>query len=107
MSSKRQSQSQGNLLTLVKKSEKTIVPDRYKVLLHNDDYTTVEFVVEIIRSVFHVSLEKAEQLTMEVHHKGVAVVGVYTHEVAETKAAQVMKEAERREYPLLCTVELT
>jgi ATP-dependent Clp protease adaptor protein ClpS len=104
MSFNDESQLQGNLLTLVEKSEKTKVPSRFKVLLHNDDFTSVEFVVEIIRGIFHVSHELAEQLTMEVHHKGVAVVGIYTHEVAETKAAQVMKEAERQEYPLLCTV---
>ena len=85
--------------------KKTAQPPLYKVLLHNDDYTTQEFVVEILQTVFHHHPTDAVQIMLHVHTKGIGVAGVYTHEVAETKVATVTALAEEHEYPLLCTLE--
>jgi len=81
-------------------------PRMWRVILHNDDYTTQEFVVGILRNVFRKSEPEAVRIMMEVHQKGKGVAGVYSHEVAETKAAQVKALAERDEFPLLCTLEV-
>ncbi len=80
-------------------------PSRYKVLLHNDDYTTMEFVVYILKSVFGKSSEQATAIMLQVHHDGQGVCGVYTHEVAETKMKKVSTEAKKNGHPLLCTIE--
>src|ERR687883_1334229 len=80
-------------------------PPLYKVLLHNDDFTTMEFVVYVLQSVFAQPEEEAFRIMLKVHLEGVGVAGVYTYEVAETKAAKVTELARAHEYPLLCTVE--
>ncbi len=80
-------------------------PPRYKVILHNDDYTTMEFVVEILVNVFGKSLEKAMQIMLNVHNKGKAVCGVYTREIAETKVETVHHLAGSRGFPLKSTME--
>jgi ATP-dependent Clp protease adaptor protein ClpS len=80
-------------------------PPMYKVLLHNDDYTTMEFVVRVLQSVFHRSHAEATQIMLHVHKNGLGVAGVYTHEVAETKVAIVDAMARQHEYPLRCTME--
>ena len=80
-------------------------PKMYKVLLHNDDYTTMEFVVYILQSVFHRSEADAVQIMLHVHRTGIGVAGVYTHEVAETRVQQVETIAKQNEYPLRCSVE--
>ena len=80
-------------------------PPLYKVLLHNDDFTTMEFVVFVLQTVFGHSDASAVRVMLHVHQRGVGVAGVYTHEIAETKAAKVKALAEAREFPLLCTVE--
>jgi ATP-dependent Clp protease adaptor protein ClpS len=80
-------------------------PSRWKVLLHNDDYTTMEFVVWILEQVFHRSEGEAIAIMLQVHQQGLGVAGVYTHEVAEMKVAQVENLARASEYPLLCTME--
>jgi len=80
-------------------------PPLYKVLLHNDDYTTMEFVVEVLRTVFHHDSERAVRIMLNVHQRGVGVAGTYPREVAETKAEKVMSLARAAEFPLLCTVE--
>ncbi|HUI25351.1 MAG TPA: ATP-dependent Clp protease adapter ClpS [Candidatus Kryptonia bacterium] len=85
-----------------KKLEK---PKLYKVLLHNDDYTTMEFVVQVLQAVFHKPLAEATQIMLHVHKKGIGVCGVYTYEVAETKVAQVLGLAKAHEFPLQCTME--
>jgi len=77
----------------------------YKVLLHNDDYTTMEFVVEILTRFFHLDEPRAYQIMMNVHRNGIGVAGVFTREVAETKVAQVTAYARRQEHPLKCTME--
>lgn len=80
-------------------------PDMYKVLLHNDHYTTMEFVVEVLRVVFHKSILDATKIMLDVHRKGVGLVGMYTYDVAQTKAGRVVEMAKKREFPLRCTVE--
>lgn len=80
-------------------------PPLYKVLIHNDDYTTMEFVVFILQTVFQHEEVEAVQIMLSVHMQGVGVAGIYTYEIAETKVAQVLSLARAREFPLLCTVE--
>ena len=80
-------------------------PKLYKVLLHNDDYTTMEFVVHVLQTVFHKALAEATQIMLHVHRKGIGVCGVYTYEVAETKVAQVLEMAKSYEFPLQSSME--
>jgi len=81
------------------------VPRRYKVIFHNDDYTTMEFVVEVLKRFFHKTDAEAVHLMLTVHQKGAAVVGVYTRDVAETKSQEVMTYARDNGMPLLLTTE--
>jgi ATP-dependent Clp protease adaptor protein ClpS len=80
-------------------------PRLYRVLLHNDDYTTMEFVVAILQSIFHHSEASASSIMLHIHRGGVGVAGVFTYEIAETKVGEVQKAAEEAEFPLLCTME--
>jgi ATP-dependent Clp protease adaptor protein ClpS len=80
-------------------------PPLYRVVLINDDYTPMEFVVEILESVFGMERTRATQVMLEVHTKGKGVCGVYNFEIAETKVAQVMGIAKQHQHPLLCTME--
>ncbi len=80
-------------------------PPMYKVLLHNDDYTTMEFVVEILMFVFKKSSEEAVKIMLNVHHKGVGICGVYPYEVSETKVKTVDALARENDFPLKCTME--
>lgn len=80
-------------------------PPRYKVLLHNDDYTTMEFVVHILKTIFGKSQVEAIQIMLNVHRKGIGVCGVYTAEVAETKVSLVRHLARKEGFPLKCTME--
>ena len=80
-------------------------PRLYKVLLHNDDYTTMEFVILILETVFHKSTNDATQIMLNVHHKGVGVAGIYTKEICETKISTVHQLAKKNEYPLRCSME--
>lgn len=80
-------------------------PPLYKVLLHNDHYTTMEFVVQVLQAVFHHNLERAMRIMLHVHERGVGVAGVYAMEIAETKAEKAMSMARAAEFPLLVTVE--
>ena len=84
---------------------KTKKPSQYKVLLLNDDYTPMEFVVSILMGIFKRSQEEATKIMLAVHQKGVGVCGIYTFEVAETKVGQVMDAAKRGQHPLKCTLE--
>ena len=85
-----------------KKLEK---PPMYKVLLHNDDFTTMEFVVFVLSTVFKRSEAESVVIMLKVHNEGVGVAGVYTYEVAKMKADKAMNMARSREFPFLCTVE--
>ncbi|MCL4148925.1 UNVERIFIED_CONTAM: hypothetical protein GTU68_060278 [Idotea baltica] len=80
-------------------------PPLYRVLLLNDDYTTMEFVILVLRTVFHHSEEKAAQIMLHVHQRGSGICGVFTREVAETKVDQVVQLAQESEHPLQCTME--
>ena len=80
-------------------------PPLYRVVLLNDDYTPMEFVVNILESIFGMERTRATQVMLEVHTKGKGVCGVYNFEIAETKVAQVMGLAQQHQHPLLCTME--
>jgi ATP-dependent Clp protease adaptor protein ClpS len=80
-------------------------PRMFKVLLHNDDYTTMEFVVEVLQRVFNKSTAEATLLMLNVHKKGIGICGVYTGEVAETKVAMVHYLAQKNGFPLQCSME--
>ncbi|MBX3271895.1 MAG: ATP-dependent Clp protease adaptor ClpS [Sandaracinaceae bacterium] len=88
-----------------RREEKVRRPRMYRVLLHNDDYTTREFVVEVLRGVFHHSEGDAVRIMLHVHYNGIGVAGVFTREVAETKLRTVEQLAREREYPLRLTME--
>ena len=80
-------------------------PPLYRVLLLNDDFTPMEFVVEILETLFSMERTRATQVMLEVHTKGQGVCGVFNYEIAETKVAQVMSIANQQQHPLLCTME--
>ena len=85
--------------------EKLKKPPLYRVLLHNDDYTTMEFVVYVLETVFQKSDADALHIMLQVHTQGIGVAGVYTYEVAEMNVERVTQMAREQEFPLLCTVE--
>lgn len=80
-------------------------PPLYRVILVNDDYTPMEFVVEVLQSIFGMERPKATRVMLEVHTRGKGVCGVYDYQIAETKVAQVMSIAQQQQHPLLCTME--
>ncbi|MDQ1326180.1 MAG: ATP-dependent Clp protease adaptor protein ClpS [Campylobacterota bacterium] len=80
-------------------------PAKYKVLLHNDDYTSMDFVVEILVRIFYKNHDEAERIMLQIHEKGKAVCGVYSFEIAQTKAQQVKQLAKQNGFPLLATIE--
>ena len=80
-------------------------PEKYKVLLHNDDYSTMDFVVDILMKVFHKTINQAEEIMITIHKSGKAVCGIYTFEIAETKVYQVKELAKSEGFPLLATME--
>lgn len=100
MSSPRES-----TLTETRSERKLQHPRMWRVLLHNDDYTTQDFVVWVLETVFHKPHAEAFAIMMSVHRTGLGVAGVFTHEVAETKMKATMRLAEQHEYPLLVTME--
>jgi ATP-dependent Clp protease adaptor protein ClpS len=90
---------------VIKARPKTKRPSMYKVLMLNDDYTPMEFVVHVLERFFGKNREEATHIMMQVHQRGVGVCGVYTYEVAETKVTQVMDLARQNQHPLQCTIE--
>lgn len=90
---------------VAKTRPKTKKPSLYKVLLLNDDYTPMDFVVHILEHIFNKSRDEAFEIMLHVHRHGVGVCGVFTFEVAETKVSQVIEFARRHEHPLQCTME--
>lgn len=80
-------------------------PPMYKVVLHNDDYTPMDFVIDVLTRFFNLQYEKASEIMLKVHYEGKAVCGVFTAEIAETKVQQVSSYAKEHEHPLLCTME--
>lgn len=97
--------SQHEEAALAESEEKVEEPSLFRVLLHNDDYTTMEFVVMILVSIFNMPEEQAVQVMLNVHLGGVGVAGIYTFEVAEMKVAKTTALAREHEFPLLCTME--
>ncbi|MBI9077953.1 MAG: ATP-dependent Clp protease adapter ClpS [Desulfatibacillum sp.] len=96
-------ETQGDVLT--EPLQKTERPRMFKVLLHNDDYTTMEFVVGILQRVFNKSLPQATRIMLSVHNQGVGVAGIFTAEVAETKIETVRSMAQADGFPLKCSME--
>ncbi len=90
---------------LLKSRPRTQKPAMYKVLILNDDYTPMEFVVHVLERFFNKNQQEATEIMMHVHRKGVGVCGVFTYEIAETKVTQVMDFARANEQPLQCTME--
>ncbi len=90
---------------VTKVKPKTAKPPMYKVLLINDDFTPMEFVVHVLERFFGLDYTAAQGIMLTVHTKGLAVVGVFAHEIAETKVTQVMDFARRNQHPLQCTME--
>jgi len=90
---------------LLKPRPKTRKPNMYKVLLLNDDYTPMEFVIRILERFFNKNRQEATDIMLHVHRRGVGICGIFTYEVAETKMAQVMDFARANEQPLQCTME--
>ncbi len=99
----RPQSDEGGVATEIEKKVKR--PTLYRVLLHNDDYTTQEFVVYILMSIFHHSPERAYEIMMHVHTRGVGVAGLYPYEMAEAKMTRVHTLARENEYPLKCSME--
>jgi ATP-dependent Clp protease adaptor protein ClpS len=90
---------------LEREKPKVRKPRKWKVLIHNDDYTPMEFVVSVLQQIFHLGETDAIQVMLHVHNTGIGVAGVFAHAVAETKVAQTMQAAQRFEFPLQCTME--
>ena len=90
---------------ITEKKKKVERPNLYKVILHNDHYTTMEFVVAVLINIFYLEHSKAFQVMMHVHKKGEGVAGIYTYEIAETKAHKVTNLAREMKFPLRCSVE--
>ena len=103
MSGNRDPREDGSLLT--RKRSKTRRPARFKVLLHNDDFTSMEFVVAVLQQIFHKEGGEATHIMLQVHNNGIGVAGVYPHSIAETKVRQVLSAAHRSEHPLQCSME--
>ncbi len=89
----------------IKRDVKLAKPRMYKVILHNDHYTTMDFVVEVLVTIFRKNNMEATELMLQVHRNGFGICGVYTYDIAQTKAGQVHALARQREFPLKCTVE--
>ncbi len=95
----------GHDLALAEARPKLKKPPFYRVVLLNDDYTPMEFVVEVLESIFGMERSSATRVMLEVHTKGKGICGVFSYEIAETKVAQVTTTAQQQQHPLLCTME--
>ena len=101
----RHDDGDGNTGVIIETRPKTKKPSMYKVLMLNDDYTPMEFVVHVLERFFNKSHQQATDIMLKVHQRGVGVCGVFTYEVAETKVAQTMDLARQHQHPLQCTIE--
>ncbi|MDA1309863.1 MAG: ATP-dependent Clp protease adapter ClpS [Proteobacteria bacterium] len=97
--------NRGNTGVVIKPKLKTKKPAMYKVIMLNDDYTPMEFVIHVLERFFSKNREEATKIMLHVHQRGVGVCGTFTYEVAETKVTQVMDFARQHQHPLQCTVE--
>jgi ATP-dependent Clp protease adaptor protein ClpS len=104
MSGIKQTKGQGEgLAELIR--QKVEPPPMYKVVLHNDDYTPMDFVIDVLTRFFNLQYEQASEIMLKVHYEGKAVCGVFTAEIAETKVQQVSSYAKEHQHPLLCSME--
>jgi ATP-dependent Clp protease adaptor protein ClpS len=103
MSSETEKDEQSGVATVRK--EKLQAPKKYKVLMHNDDYTTMEFVILVLQKFFNKTNSDAQAIMLEVHTRGFGICGIYTYEVAESKVAKVTKYARDNGHPLKCSTE--
>jgi len=101
----QQHQEQGNASVSPEAITQLKMPSLYKVFLHNDDYTPMEFVIEVLESIFRKANPLAIQIMLDVHKKGSGLCGVYPYEIAETKVALVIDKAKQHRHPLKCTME--
>jgi len=102
---KKLSEDDGHGLALEETRPRLKKPSLFRVLLLNDDYTPMEFVVQVLQKIFSMDRSSATRVMLEVHTKGKGICGVYTFEIAETKVAQVTGLAQQQQHPLLCTME--
>jgi ATP-dependent Clp protease adaptor protein ClpS len=103
--SERWTEREDGVATEQETRRKVDTPRLFKVLLHNDNYTTMDFVVMVLMSIFRKPETEAVRIMLDVHHKGMGMVGVYPYEIAETRVQQVIELAQREQFPLLCTLE--
>ena len=89
----------------VKNDQEIREPKMYRVILHNDDYSTMDFVIEVLISIFHKPAADATRIMLDVHKKGLGICGVYTYDIAATRVARVHQLAKKREFPLKCSLE--
>ena len=94
-----------DLLTEQEKKEELKEPPLYKVLLHNDDFTTMDFVLYVLQTIFNRTFEEALHMTYQVHFEGVTIGGVYPFEIAEMKMTKVIELAQENDFPFMCTIE--
>ena len=105
MAERRQGEGGTRVVTRTKPVERLQQPRRFKVVLHNDDYTTMEFVVWVLETVFHHDETTATEIMLHVHRNGIGVAGVYSYEIAETRVKKVEALARDHEFPLRCSME--
>lgn len=98
-------QKEGDPGVAIEDRVKVKKPSMYKVLLHNDDYTTMEFVIHVLQKFFTKNYDEAYAIMLKVHHDGLGICGIYTHEVAESKSSKVNKYSRGKGHPLKCTFE--
>jgi ATP-dependent Clp protease adaptor protein ClpS len=96
---------EGGVATEQETRQKVDKPRLYKVLLHNDNYTTMEFVVLVLMAVFHKAEAEAVRIMLDVHHNGIGLAGVYQRDIAETKVQRVLQLAQQAQFPLMCSME--
>jgi ATP-dependent Clp protease adaptor protein ClpS len=102
---KRRPQEEGDTQTATEERVRTEKPRLFRVILHNDDFTTMEFVIRVLTEVFNKAELEATELMFQVHTRGACLAGVYTFEIAETKVHRVQAMADAAEFPFLCTME--
>lgn len=105
MSEKNPPQTGKESATIERVETKLVPPPMYNVLLHNDDYTPMDFVIDVLQRFFRLNNEKATEVMLNVHYKEVGICGTFSAEIAETKVMQVMNYAKQNEHPLRCSME--
>lgn len=105
MSDKNNTKTNNESATIERVETELVPPSMYNVLLHNDDYTPMDFVIDVLQRFFRLDNDKATEIMLNVHYKEVGICGTFTAEIAETKVAQVSNYAKKNEHPLRCSME--